>query len=412
MLDPEYLLRIAEGAEDIAEQLHGEIIKRVVKRVMKRIGRGESKLLTATDKWQLEALQEAGFLAEDLQETIAKATKQETTEIREAFEDAGIRTIQYDAQVYQTVGISTQPLEQSPALIRLLERGYEATMGEWRNFTQTYVEAAQQAYIRAVYKAYVLAHAGSVSYSEAVREAVQEVVANGGGIKVKYPSGRSDTIETAVLRAVRTGISQTCAEVTQKRMDELNWDIVLVSAHLGARTGDGMDNHTNHYWWQGKFYSRSGNDKRFKPFRVCGLWDVQGISGANCRHHFGPGDGINNPYEKFDSEENQRAYEITQRARELERRIRATKREVMGLRETLDAPGTDPEALGATQKAYDRKAALLQRQNKDYADFCKANDIRERKERVAVAQWDRHQAAMARAAAKRRKKSTQTPKGV
>lgn len=403
MLDPEYLLRIAEGAEDIAEQLHGEILKRVIKRVMRRIGRGKAKLLPATDKWQLESLQEAGFLVEELQEAIAEATKKEKTEIREAFEDAGIRTIKYDAQVYQSVGISTQPLEQSPALIRLLERGYEATMGEWRNLTRTYAGAGQQAYIRAVDKAYVLSQAESVSYSEAVREAIQEVVANGGGIKVEYPSGRSDTIETAVLRAVRSGIAQTCADVTSARMDELKWDIVLVSAHLGARTGDGMDNHTNHYWWQGQFYSRSGNDERFKPFRVCGLGDVQGISGANCRHHFGPGDGINNPYEKFDSEENQRAYEITQRARELERRIRATKREVMGLRAALDAPDADPEALADTQKAYERKAALLQRQNKDYTDFCKENDIRRREERVSIAQWDRHQAAMARAAAKRRK---------
>ena len=33
-----------------------------------------------------------------------------------------------------------------------------------------------------------------------------------------------------------------------------------VSAHLGARTGDGGENHTNHFWWQGKFYRLDDED--------------------------------------------------------------------------------------------------------------------------------------------------------
>jgi hypothetical protein len=188
-------------------------------------------------------------------------------------------------------------------------------------------------------------------------------------------------------------------------MDEVGWDIVLTSAHLGARTGDGMDNHTNHFWWQGRFFSRSGKDPRFPPFKVCGLGDVQGISGANCRHSFGPGDGEHNPYQDFDSDENQKAYEMTQRARELERRIRNTKREVMELRAALDAPLADPKALTDVQKDYDRKAAVLQRQNKEYNEFCDINNFKKRDDRVAIAQWDRHQASMARAAAKRHEKS-------
>ena len=400
MLDPEYLLRISEGAEDIAEMLHNKVIKRVVGRVMTRVAKGKDYLLTARDKWELESLQEAGLLAEDLIKEIAAATKKQQQEIREAFGDSGVRTIRYDNAIYQAAGISAQPLEQSPQLVRVLERGYKATMGEWENFTRTYANAGQRAYLKAVDKAYVLTQSGTVSYSEAVKEAIEEIAA-AGGVKVDYPSGRSDTIETATLRAVRTGIAQTCAEVTQRRMDEVGWDIVLTSAHLGARTGDGMDNHTNHFWWQGRFFSRSGNDPRFPPFRVCGLGDVQGISGANCRHSFGPGDGEHNPYQDFDSDENQKAYEMTQRARELERRIRNTKREVMGLRAALDAPSVDPKALTDVQKAYDRKAAVLQRQNKEYNEFCDTNNFKKRDDRITVAQWDRHQASMARVAAKR-----------
>ena len=66
------MLHISEGAEDIAEQLHSEIVKRIVNRIMLRIGRGEDYILTATDKWQIENLQSAGYLLEDIQKEIEK----------------------------------------------------------------------------------------------------------------------------------------------------------------------------------------------------------------------------------------------------------------------------------------------------------------------------------------------------
>ena len=178
-----------------------------------------------------------------------------------------------------------------------------------------------QSFIQGCDKAYNLVLSGAVGYSQALKEVVNEIVKD--GVVVHYPSGHTDTIETATLRAVRTGVAQACAEITTARMDEYDWDIVLVSSHLGARVTD-QEDYTNHYWWQGKFYSRSGKDKRFKPFSVCNEGHVQGICGANCRHSYGPGDGEFNPYDQYDSDENLKAYETEQRQRLLERRIRNT----------------------------------------------------------------------------------------
>lgn len=73
-------------------------------------------------------------------------------------------------------------------------------------------------------------------YTQAFAEAISEAVAE--GVRVYYPSGHSDTLETAALRALRTGISQMSGEITNARMEEMGWDIILVSAHLGARVGD------------------------------------------------------------------------------------------------------------------------------------------------------------------------------
>lgn len=403
MLDPEYLLRVSEGAEAISETLHQNIIARIVKRIALRLDRGDNYILTPLDKWQIEVLQEAGLLSEEIAEELARITGLELDEIRAAMEDAGVRTIAYDNAVYEAAGLSPAPLEESPHLIRLMQRNYEKTVGEWKNFTGTLAEAAQQTFIRECDLAYNLASTGAISHTQAFTEAIERVVSE--GVYVEYPSGHRDTIETATLRCVRTGISQACSEVTNARMDEMKWDIIIVSSHLGARVTDKED-FTNHFWWQGKFYSKSGKDTRFPPYSVCGEGDVQGIHGANCRHHHGPGDGIHNPFKDYDSEESRKRYELEQRQRLLERRIRKTKRQVVGLREALEAAQAD-ESRESIRKSYERKAYLLQNQNKAYNDFCEENNLKRLSERLKIAKWDREQAAKATAAAKRRKKELQ-----
>ena len=400
MLDPDYILHLSDGAEMIASSLHENIVAQIVKRIMIRLGRGDEYILTPQDKYQIEVLQEAGYLSQDIQAEIAASTNLELEEILEAFEDAGVRSLDYDNEVYKRAGISAEPLKQSPQLIRLMQRNYEATAGEWKNFTRTTAQAAQKVFIRECDKAYNLVASGAESYTKAVRNAVETIA--GDGVVVTYPSGHTDTIETATLRAVRTGVNQACSEITKARMEELDWDIVLVSAHYGARVTP-YDDFTNHSWWQGQFYSLSGKDERFQPYSVCGDGDVQGIHGANCRHSMGPGDGENNPYDGLiDSEESKKAYELSQRQRALERRIRKTKREVMGLKTARDN-ATDSAVKAELDRAYQEKALLLQKQNKAYNDFCAEHNLKTLQDRLAVANWDRKQAAAASAAARRRK---------
>lgn len=399
MLSPDYLLRISEGAEEIAEELHTDILNRIIERIMIRIGRGDSYLITAQDKWQLQVLTDAGYLLEDIQTEIVQRVGLMQTEIAEAMEDAGVKAVEYDNAVYQAAGLSPTPLDQSPSLIRIMQRNYEATLGEWTNFTGTIAGAAQQSFIRACDRAYQLAMSGTLSYSQAVKEALDVLVAD--GVTVTYPSGHTDTIETATLRAVRTGISQASGQITDARMEEMDWDIILVSSHMGARPGDGAEDFKNHAWWQGKFYSKSGKDKRFLPWLVCGMGHVQGIHGANCRHSHGPGDGENNPYEQYDTEENKKAYELQQRQRTLERRIRDTKRQTMNWKTARDN-ATDEAVKADLDFQYQRKAALLQKQNKAYNDFCEETGLKKRSDRISIAKWDRKQAAAARGAASRR----------
>lgn len=385
-------MHISEGAEDIAEQLHNDIIKRIVNRIMLRIGRGEEYLLTATDKWQIENLQQAGYLLEDIQKDIAKATKLQQAEVAEAMEDAGVKALDYDDNIYRDAGLSPTPLTQSPELIRLMQRNYDATMGEWTNFTKTTAEQAQRLFISQLDMAHTLVATGALSYTQALKEVLSTIVSD--GVVVTYPTGHSDSIETATLRAIRTGISQATAQIQTARMDEMGVDLVLVSSHLGARP--------SHQVWQGKVYSRSGRSNKYPDFvSSTGYGTVSGLCGANCRHNFSPYfEGMENPFDNYDSKENLEQYEKEQYQRTLERRIRKTKREVMGLKEGVESAPSE-QAKFALDMEYQRKAALLAKQNNAYQEYCSNNSLKPLQERLQIAKWDRKQAAAARGAAQR-----------
>lgn len=389
MLDPNYLLHISEGAEEIASQLHTDIMRRIVNRIMLRIGRGEDYILTTQDKWQIENLQQAGYLLEDIQAEIAKATKLQQTEIAESMEDAGVKALDYDDKVYRDAGLSPTPLTQSPELIRLMQRNYEATLGEWNNFTRTTADQAQRLFINQLDRAYNLVSTGALSYTQAVKEIIDSVMDD--DLKITYPTGHSDTIETATLRAVRTGISQATSQIQMARAEEMGVDKFIISSHLGARP--------SHQVWQGKIFTK--DELKSTDDGMPALGTATGLSGINCRHSFGPFfDGMDNPFEQYDSEENLEQYEKEQKQRTLERRIRNTKREVIGLKESVDVCKNEKLKFELDMD-YQRKSALLAKQNKAYQEYCEENGLRPLSDRIQIAKWDRKQAAAARGAAQR-----------
>lgn len=401
MLTPEYLQDATDGAERIASQMHRNIMDKIIARMMSRIGRGEDYLLTATDKWQIMVLQDAGELLSDIQKEIADKTKKQLPEIKAAFQDAGIEALKWDHAIYEAVGLNPPPLAQSPALIRILERDYAATEKMWRNFTRTTAEESQRIFINEMDNAYRNVVSGAVSYTEAVKDVLDKVTEN--GVKVTYPTQRKLSIEAATMMIVRTGIGQAAADISIKRMEEMEWDTILVSAHVGARTGDGGMNPTNHLWWQGRFYSRTGKDKRYPDFReTTGYGTGEGLCGWNCRHSFGTGDGINNPFDidSIKKADNYKAESLQKRQRILERRIRNSKGDLQNIQTAIDSC-RDEKLKFELQQMYDRKSAVLRRQNKQYRDYCKENALKEYSERLRVAQWDRSQAVKSAKAAQR-----------
>lgn len=400
MLTPQQILEIVDTLYPQIDELNTWIMADIIKRLMARLGRGKL-YMTATDDWQLQVYQSAGGHLDAVQQEIKHWTKATDAEVKRIFEDAGIKALAYDSNFYIEHGLAGIELAQSESMIRLLEDTYQRTAGTIHNFTRTTAEASQQQLIKVLDAAHFMVNSGAASYTQAVEEAVSSIVDT--QTKVFYPSGHVDTIETAVLRAVRTGVAQAAGNMAVQGMEERDWDVVLVSAHIGARYGDGGKNPGNHFWWQGKHYSRTGRTPDLPLFvESTGYGTGEGLCGWNCRHSFGPGDIRHNPFAQFDAEENKKVYDLSQRQRTMESRIRRTKAKLVGLRTAIDA-AQDAETKAALEDKYATTARLLERQNISYNQFCEDNSLKRLGERIQIAQWTREDARKSIAAVRKSK---------
>lgn len=399
MLTPQELLEIVDTLHPQLDTLNQWITADLINRLMARLGRGEEFLLTGTDQWQLEVYKSAGGHYEALEREIKRFTKKTDAEVKAIFEDAGIRAWAADDAFYVAHGLESVPLAQSEYMIRLLTDTYQRTNGEIHNFTRTTAKASQQQLINVLDTAHFKVMSGAQSYTQAVKDAVNDIISNQA--KVHYPTGHVDTIETAVLRAVRTGVGQASGNMAMQGMIERDWDLIRTSAHIGARYGDGGENPSNHFWWQGKLFSRTGKTPGYLLFEeATGYGTGEGLCGWNCRHSFGPGDPDHNPYADFDAEENKKVYDLSQQQRKAEARIRQQKLKVLGLREAVDA-AEDTAVKATLQDEYNKAALKLQRYNQAYNSFCEDNNLHKLNDRITVAKWTRSEAAKATAAARK-----------
>lgn len=399
MLTPQELLEIVDTLHPQIDTLNAWITTDLIQRLMARLGRGEEFLLTGTDQWQLEVYRSAGGHLEDLQREIQRFTRKTDAEVKAIFEDIGIKAWEADNAFYVSNGFESVSLAQSEYMIKLLTDTYQRTNGEIHNFTRTTATASQQKLINTLDTAHFKVMSGAQSYTQAVKDAVNEIVNTQA--KVNYPTGHVDTIETAVLRAVRTGVGQASGNITMQGMIERDWDLIRTSAHIGARYGDGGESPSNHFWWQGKLFSRTGKTPGYLSFtEATGYGTGEGLCGWNCRHSFGPGDPNHNPYANFDAKENKKVYDLSQKQRAAEARIRKQKIRVLGLREAVDT-AKDAGVKATLQDEYSKAALKLQQYNTAYNLFCENNNLKKLSDRITVAKWNRSEAAKATAAARK-----------
>lgn len=376
-----------EGAEWLLSYLHLNGLKILIKRIAYRFKRGFNTLAGGADRNLALTLQESGLLQEEIYKEIANKSGVEEAIVRDAFQKIGTESVKFDKKAYKKTGLPKEAVKTglSPEVIRVMERNYDATKGMMTNLSRTRADAINRTFIEEIDKAVASMQTNQISENEAFYQACENIAEN--GIKyftyAKDGKVRRESVEVAVMRALRTTMAQTSAQVVITRMKELGMDLIKVSAHVGARNKKVAGKpYADHSSWQGKIYSLSGNDKDYPPFyETTGYGTGEGLAGYNCRHSISPAIKGYTKEDVIDPEENDKQYAIEQKQRQMERAIRK-QREKYTVWEQAYKEFPENEKI---RERYISEQKRLQSQNKAYKEYCAENNLRPLEERLYIA---------------------------
>lgn len=356
------------------QQLEDDILSAVIRRILKM------GYVSEASKHQLEVLQAAGLLYDDIVQLIADRTDACTAQVRALFEDAGVQTVAIDNSLHEAAGALPIDIRQDSSTRQVLEAGYKKTLGTMRNLVSTTATQTQTAFIQTCDRIYMQVSSGAFSYQEAIMNALRALADTGA--EVVYPTKHKDRMDVAVRRCVLTGVSQTAAAVSLRQAEDAGCYLMEITAHSGARP--------DHAKWQGQLVTITGKNagKIIDGLRVFTLSEIgygsgEGFKGWNCRHNwhaYYPGFSTPN----YTQEELKKLdepcisyngklyteYEVSQMQRAQERRVRAWKRRCVTAQEGVQS-ATDEATRATAQAEFDRSARYLKTNEAKLKDFCR-----------------------------------------
>lgn len=376
MLKPEYLSKVPASMVELYSQAEIDILTDMARRI------------STYDYWipaaehQAKVLEEMGMVREEIITRLKGLTGKSQKELTSLMNEAAEVALKSDDAVYKRSGLNPGPVRAAKPLQKVLQSGYKKTQKLFDNLTLTTAKTAGKQFENALNRAYMQISLGGMDYNSAIRNTIKELSKQGVGA-VTYPTGKIDSLETAVRRATITGVNQTALKMQEARADEMGCDLVETSAHAGARP--------SHVQWQGEVFSRSGKSKRYPDFvQSTGYGKGDGLGGWNCSHSFSPYfEGSPRTYSKDQLEEYQEKsfkyngrkmteYEAVGEQRNIERNIRRWKREQSALR----AAGDSTDEASAKIKSWQEREK----------DFLNQTGLKKQTDRSQIAGYSKSEA--------------------
>lgn len=383
-ITPEYLDAAPEPIAIAMRELEKDILREICSR-FKLTGELNEAAMN-----NIRALRAQGLDMETIEKMIAKHSKETLPQVQEALD----RVVEYNQKYYNELASKASIAEplfwMTAADIAQIQ---SQTLDGYRNITRSLGFALQtngkvtfqpiaKAYQAALDKAEVKMQSGAFTLQQSLEDAVREL-ADSGIYTIDYATGHRDRADVAARRAIFTGLNQLTSKYTETAAETLETDLYEITAHRGARDkGTGWKNHKA---WQGKVYSTKDGSKYPNIYKVCGLGAVDGLEGANCRHHrhaFLEGVServytddelvnIDPPPVEFEGR-TYSAYEATQMQRKIERTVRKLERRRAAY-----------NAAGMTGKE-EQTGIRIRRLKKEYREFSRAASLPTQTNRMKV----------------------------
>ena len=372
-LDPKLL----QSLPDTLVDLYGVVEIDILSDMARRISTYDYFIPAALH--QNQKLQELGMVQKDIIKRLSALTGQTQKELVELLSDASAESVEDDIEYYTRADVYKPDKVDKEALYAQLNSGLLQTEQAFFNITKTTARTATKQFERALDRAWLQISTGAFDYTAAIKSAITGLAEAGIGA-IEYKSGKIDNIEVAVRRAVVTGANQTSLKTQEVLADELEIDLVEVSAHGGARP--------EHAKWQGKVFSRNGrvtiDGVTYEDLRkATGYGTGAGLGGWNCSHTFFP--YVHGASRSWTDKElkalkekkvtyngkKYTEYEASQIQRGIEREIRKQKRTVAA----IEAAGEDASA----------ERTKLRKAQKSYTDFSEQTGMKKQSARTMIA---------------------------
>lgn len=376
-MTPEQKGSLPLQVEKLFYELQDRIFSDVVRRIKKT---GE---ITSTADYQINKLMILGNSTEIIEQEIKRLTGKTDPEMWELYDKvANWEYVRYEDTYLQISGNFT-PLEENEQVQQWSQAVVSQTNNEIQNITQSLgmtvdmgggkkaFTPLSQYYQTYLDRACMDIVTGAFDYNTVLRRVVKEMTASGLRT-IDYASGYSSRAPVAARRAIMTGVSQLSAQINEMIARDLGTDTYEVTWHAGHRPT---------HWWGGNVYSMQ------ELHLVCGLGDVAGLCGANCRHSyfaFIPGYSVRTyspeQLQELEAKEQEvhvwsgkqyNAYEATQKQRQMETTMRAQREKIT----LLKKGGADQTDIAAAQARYLNSL-------RQYQGFSKRMELPEQMERV------------------------------
>ncbi len=355
--------RIVHGAEEaLAAEVTAALVEEMAAGVLGGFGRQTLEALARANRAKLDQALAAnrGRIASEVYEEalscLQEADARDAAALEAHYGSAAV------SEAYAAAGAAGSAAHFAE-LSRQSARGLAEVIGR-QNIAMA--EAAERLWYEVAGRALAARDEGLLPLDRILADAVCRLAA-GGVESIDYKSGISSQLDVAVRRHVVSQASQAGGRMTLERLAAAGHDLVITSAHYGARP--------SHAAWQGRPCCVSGpkvvGGVQYPGLvELTGYGSVGGLKGVNCRHSIGPYfPGITElpdlsfPRESahFGGLTSEQYYEATQRQRELERRVRKTKREISAM---------ERAGLGLESSTYVQKRLVLGRQQAALRSHC------------------------------------------
>lgn len=311
--------------------------------------------LSPTDIHRLKELRRVGTNVKRMKREIAKAANISVKDLEKTFRAVAESDEQFAAQWFaETYAAPAKGAAQaSKPIERILKAQLRVTAQAFKNLSQTTI--LSESYRSAVDVAVQTVQAGAVDYRSAIRAAMKKAAVD--GLRVKYPSGVSRRLDTAVRQNVLDGVRALNNDILRQLGKEYGADGVEISAHYLCAE--------DHLPYQGRQFSQKEFDAlQARLDRPFGMW--------NCKHIifpiiFGVSEPVYSDRELAEINRNSSKridiggrslsrYEWTQEQRKIETAVRAQK-DIANLAKASgdDVARRDAQAkINALMDRYDR----------------------------------------------------------